>query len=52
MLETKKRVNEFKIKHMKIVSEQIEGEEEEAKDALEAARHEFDPSTNDAMINT
>lgn len=56
MLETKKRVNEFKIKHMKILNEQVaaggEKEEEEAKDPLANDRHEFDPNTNDAMINT
>ena len=52
LLETKKRVNEFKLKQMKIISEQMaednkEGEENE----LEGA-DEFDVRNNDAIIKT
>ena len=49
LLETKKRVNEFKLKQMKIISEQITQGDAEAQEEEDNA---FDPRNNDAMIRT
>lgn len=49
LLETKKRVNEFKLKQMKIISEQITQGDAEAQ---EEEANAFDPRNNDAMIRT
>ncbi len=49
-METKKRVNEFKLKHMKIINEGNAVKEEEG--AQIGAPEEFDPRNNDAMIRT
>ncbi len=51
LLETKKRVNEFKLKQMKILSEQIAQDDNAEEEAAED-ENAFDPRNNDAMIRT
>lgn len=55
LLETKKRVNEFKLKQMRILNErEAEGDDAigDAGDDLNARIGEFDPRGNDQMIKT
>ena len=52
LLETKKRVNEFKLKQMKIISEQAAEENEEQDNEGGDLPDEFDMRNNDAIIKT
>lgn len=53
LLETKKRVNEFKLRQMKLISEQVaEGEHHDHDDLARGDLNEFDPRSNDQMIKT
>lgn len=54
LLETKKRINEFKLKQMKAMNERVAEGDDDREQADDIDRHynEYDPRDNDPMIKT